>query len=219
MPIASISLTQETSSVSTVPACPASAQVYSWKEAGATRISNEAPAWYRADMAVEGPRTVEGIARGRVNFAALDLPGQAARIRLGSTVVGVKHEGDPQRSEYVSVLYTRGGKLYRLKARAAVMAGGNWTTRHIVLDLPQQPVPGLTVDRREQRRELVRAAAERRLAHLVLRAGRLLPPRRDQVADRGEPHLRGLRPALRVLRRPARTPSGWRARRRPRAGR
>jgi spermidine dehydrogenase len=34
-------------------------------------------------------------------------------------------------------MYTRGGKLYQLKARSAVMAGGNWTTKHIVLDLPQ----------------------------------------------------------------------------------
>jgi spermidine dehydrogenase len=86
--------------------------------------------------AIEGPRTLEGVARGRVNFAALDRAGQSARIRLGSTVVAVKHEGDPHKSEYVSVLYTRGGKLYRLKAHSAVMAGGNWTTKHIVLDLP-----------------------------------------------------------------------------------
>jgi hypothetical protein len=41
-----------------VPACPASAQVYSWKEAGATRISNVAPAWYRADAPANGPRIV-----------------------------------------------------------------------------------------------------------------------------------------------------------------
>ena len=42
----------------------------------------------------------------------------------------------PRKSEFVSVTYTRGGKLYRLKARAVVMAGGSWTTKHIVLDLP-----------------------------------------------------------------------------------
>jgi len=86
--------------------------------------------------AIEGPRTLEGVACGLVNFAALDRPGQSARIRVGSTVVGVKHEGDPKKSEFVSVLYTRSGNLYRLKARAAVMAG-NWTTRHILFDLPQ----------------------------------------------------------------------------------
>jgi spermidine dehydrogenase len=48
----------------------------------------------------------------------------------------VKHEGDPAKSEFVSVSYTQNGKLYRLKARAVVMAGGSWTTKHIVTDLP-----------------------------------------------------------------------------------
>ncbi len=35
------------------------------------------------------------------------------------------------------MVYTRGGKTYRVKARTAVMAGGGWTTRHVVRDLPQ----------------------------------------------------------------------------------
>jgi spermidine dehydrogenase len=86
--------------------------------------------------AIPGPRTLESVCRTSIDFAALDQPGQAARIRLGSTVVGVKHDGDPQRSAFVWLAYTRGGKLYRLKARSVVMAGGSWTTKHIVLDLP-----------------------------------------------------------------------------------
>ncbi len=86
--------------------------------------------------AIPGSRTLANICLGRINFAALDQPGQPMRIRLGSTVVGVKHEGDAANSALVSVTYTRGGKLYRLKARAVVMAGGSWTTKHIVLDLP-----------------------------------------------------------------------------------
>jgi hypothetical protein len=32
---------------------------------------------------------------GCIEFAALDHPGQLARIRLHATVVGVCHEGDP----------------------------------------------------------------------------------------------------------------------------
>ena len=86
--------------------------------------------------AISGERTLPGVCLGRINFAALDRPGQPARIRLGSTVVGVKHEGDPAKSATVSISYTRGGKLFRLKARSVVMAGGSWTTKHIVLDLP-----------------------------------------------------------------------------------
>jgi spermidine dehydrogenase len=33
-------------------------------------------------------------------------------------------------------VYLKDGKLYRLKARSVVMAGGSWTTKHIVKDLP-----------------------------------------------------------------------------------
>jgi spermidine dehydrogenase len=86
--------------------------------------------------AIPGPRTLEAVCRGRVNFNALDEPSKLARIRLGSTVVRVEHEGAPEQSEFVRITYTRAGKVYRLKARAVVMAGGSWTTKHIVTDLP-----------------------------------------------------------------------------------
>jgi spermidine dehydrogenase len=51
-----------------------------------------------------------------------------------------KHDGDPAKSEFVTVAYTNGGKTYRVKARSVVMAGGSWTTRHIVRDLPPDRV-------------------------------------------------------------------------------
>ena len=85
--------------------------------------------------AISGPNTVAGVYRGRIDFSALDKPGQAVRIRLGSTVAGVKHEGEPRNSKAVSVMYTQDGKAYSVKARAVVMANGSWTTKHIVLDL------------------------------------------------------------------------------------
>ncbi len=86
--------------------------------------------------AIPGPRTLESVCRNRVDFSALDGPGQAARIRLGATVVGVQHDGNPNQSKLVSLTYTRNGKVYRLKARSVVMAGGSWTTKHVVRDLP-----------------------------------------------------------------------------------
>ena len=87
--------------------------------------------------AIAGPNTLEGVCRGRVNFPALDQPGEAMRIRLGCTVVRVEHDGESDKSELVRVTYTRGGKVYRLKARSVVMAGGSWTTKHVVIDLPR----------------------------------------------------------------------------------
>jgi spermidine dehydrogenase len=86
---------------------------------------------------IAGSPSLEDVCRKSVNFAALDRAGTAARIRLDSTAVWVKHDGDPAKSESVTVAYTRGGKAYKVKARSVVMAGGSWTTRHIVRDLPE----------------------------------------------------------------------------------
>jgi spermidine dehydrogenase len=87
-------------------------------------------------QSISGPRTLEAVCRNKINFSALDRPGQSARIRLDSTVVWVEHEGDPGKSKFVTVAYTRGGRVYRLKARSVVMAGGCWTSKHVVRDLP-----------------------------------------------------------------------------------
>jgi spermidine dehydrogenase len=91
---------------------------------------------------IAGDHSLNDVCRNAVNFAALDRAGSPARIRLDSTAVWVKHEGvkgndDPAKSESVTVAYTRGGKTYRVRARSAVMAGGSWTTKHIVRDLPE----------------------------------------------------------------------------------
>jgi spermidine dehydrogenase len=85
---------------------------------------------------IPGPKTLEAVCRNNVNFDALDFPGRSTRIRLSSTVIWVKHEVDPAKSDFVEVAYTRGGKTYRLKARSIVMAGGCWTSKHIIRDLP-----------------------------------------------------------------------------------
>ncbi|HLV88618.1 MAG TPA: FAD/NAD(P)-binding protein [Candidatus Sulfotelmatobacter sp.] len=85
---------------------------------------------------IGGGHSLEDVCRNGVNFAALDRAGALTRIRLGSTAVWVKHEGEPAKSEFVTLAYTCGGKTYRVKARSVVMAGGSWTTQHIVRDLP-----------------------------------------------------------------------------------
>ncbi|MCU1292402.1 MAG: dependent oxidoreductase [Bryobacterales bacterium] len=85
--------------------------------------------------AIEGPRMMEAVWKNPVEFSALDRPGQPSRIRLRSTVVRVEHSGEPQKAEFVGVTYTNGGKLYRVKARSVVMAGGGWITKHVVRDL------------------------------------------------------------------------------------
>jgi spermidine dehydrogenase len=87
--------------------------------------------------AIPGPHSVEAVCRNGVNFSALDDPRSAVRLRLWSTAVHVRHEGEAGKAKSVAVAYSKGGKLYRVMARSVVMAGGCWTTKHIVKDLPE----------------------------------------------------------------------------------
>jgi len=86
--------------------------------------------------AISGNATVEGASLGAVDFSMLDMKESRARIRLGATVVSVQHDSPMGTSENVSVIYATGEKLLRIRARSAVMAGGSWTTKRIVRDLP-----------------------------------------------------------------------------------
>jgi len=86
--------------------------------------------------ALPGPRTIEGICKSTVNFSALDRASQTSRIRTRATAMSVRHEGEPKKSEFVRIVYARGGKLESARARSVIMAGGSWTTKHIVKGLP-----------------------------------------------------------------------------------
>jgi spermidine dehydrogenase len=87
--------------------------------------------------AIDGPNSVNGVCRNSVNFSALDVPGTGARVRLAATAISVQHDREANKSTSVNVVYLKDGKLYRVKARSVVMAGGSWTTKHIVNDLPE----------------------------------------------------------------------------------
>ena len=87
--------------------------------------------------AIPGPATMQNICRSPVNFAALDRLDHPSRIRLHATVAAVRHDGAPDTAKSVSIVYAQGGKLYRVKAHSVIMAGGSWTSKHIVEDLPE----------------------------------------------------------------------------------
>ena len=86
--------------------------------------------------AIEGGKSFADIHNGGVRFPALDREGNKVRLRLGSSVVRVEQENSSPQGKYISVIYLRDGKLYRLKARSAVMACGSRLTRKVVSDLP-----------------------------------------------------------------------------------
>jgi spermidine dehydrogenase len=82
-------------------------------------------------------KTQEDVGGARVNYALLDKDGRTARIRLNSTVVNVRHDGDPESAREVIVTYNRGGKLFDIRAQHVVMACWNMFIPYLAPELPQ----------------------------------------------------------------------------------
>jgi spermidine dehydrogenase len=85
--------------------------------------------------AITGSRSFSDVLYAPIDFGALDRP-QHTRIRLGATVVAVRHDGEPENSKHVDVTYAVDGELRRVRGQAAIVAAGGWITRHIVRDMP-----------------------------------------------------------------------------------
>jgi spermidine dehydrogenase len=83
-------------------------------------------------------RTADDIVTARVDYGKLDDAAERARIRLNSTVVRVKHVGDPPRAREVEVAYVRGGRLQTVRAKQAVMACWNVVIPYLCPELPQE---------------------------------------------------------------------------------
>jgi spermidine dehydrogenase len=72
----------------------------------------------------------------RANYASLDQPGSPVCIRLNSTAVRVKHEGDPASAKEVEVAYARGGKVYTVRAAHCILACWHVVIPYICEQLP-----------------------------------------------------------------------------------
>ena len=82
-------------------------------------------------------RTMDDSILQKINYSALDLPGNEVRIRLSSTAIRAKHLGDPVSAKEVEVTYLRDGKPYTVRARAVVMACFNAIVPYLVPELPE----------------------------------------------------------------------------------
>jgi spermidine dehydrogenase len=94
--------------------------------------------------AIQGPKKFDAIANNPVNFSVLDKPGANRRMRLSATVVRVSHDGAPATAGHVDVVYEKGGHLYGVKAKAAILAIGSWIAKHIARDLSADYKDALT---------------------------------------------------------------------------
>ena len=89
-------------------------------------------------------KTQEDSGVARANYAVLDRPGQTVRIRLNSTVLHVRHDGDAATAKEVVITYNRGGKLYEVRARGCVMACWNMFIPYLIPELPQSQKDALS---------------------------------------------------------------------------
>jgi spermidine dehydrogenase len=85
--------------------------------------------------AISGTRSFADVLYAPIDFAALDRP-QHTRIRLGATVVAVRHDGKPDTASGVNVTYVVGDQLARVRGKTVIVAAGGWIARRIVRDLP-----------------------------------------------------------------------------------
>jgi spermidine dehydrogenase len=76
------------------------------------------------------------VVTAKTNYAKLDERTSPVRIRLNSTAVRVKHAGDPAKATEVEIAYARGGKLYTVKAKHAVLACWNMMIPYLCQELP-----------------------------------------------------------------------------------
>ena len=89
---------------------------------------------YLVPAAMPG-KSQEDSGAARVNYAKLDEAGQPVRIRLNSMVMNVRHDGDPLRAREAVVTYSRGGKLYDVRAKGVIMACWNMFIPYLVPEL------------------------------------------------------------------------------------
>lgn len=86
--------------------------------------------------------TQEDVGVARVDYSRFDRPSNSTRIRLNSTVLNVRHDGDAASAKELIVSYSpsgdASGKLYDVRARACVMASWNMMIPYIIPDLPAE---------------------------------------------------------------------------------
>jgi spermidine dehydrogenase len=80
--------------------------------------------------------TMEDVVVARTDYSRLDRDSSPVRIRLNSTVVRVRHDGDPGSAREVEVTYTTNRKLFQVRGRRCVLACYNGMVPYLCPELP-----------------------------------------------------------------------------------
>jgi spermidine dehydrogenase len=82
-------------------------------------------------------KTMEDSIVPHVDYSQLDRPENDVRIRLSSTVLNARHDGDPATARSVSITYTKDGKTQRVRTATCVMACFNAIVPYLCPELPE----------------------------------------------------------------------------------
>jgi spermidine dehydrogenase len=87
--------------------------------------------------------SADDVVTSQVRYEELDRPGKPTRIRLNSTVVRVRHEGDASTAKGVEVTYVQQGRLYTVKAAHCILACWHPVIPYIAGELPRPQLAAL----------------------------------------------------------------------------
>jgi spermidine dehydrogenase len=82
--------------------------------------------------------TAEDVVTAQVDYSRLDSEGAPIRIRLNSTVVGVKNVGDSSSgTKEIETTYATGKQVFRVRAKGCVLACWNMMIPYLCPELPE----------------------------------------------------------------------------------
>ena len=82
--------------------------------------------------------TMQDIVLADFDYGKLDVAGTPVRLRLNSTAVNVRHDGDPESAKRVRVDYVRQGRHGQVRARHCVLACYNAIIPFLCPDMPSR---------------------------------------------------------------------------------
>jgi spermidine dehydrogenase len=81
--------------------------------------------------------TAEDVVTAQADYSRLDRDGDPIRVRLNSTVVGVRNVGEPSAAKEVELLYASGKQVFRVRAKGCVLACWNMVIPYLCPELPE----------------------------------------------------------------------------------
>jgi spermidine dehydrogenase len=95
--------------------------------------------------AVAPGSTPEDVVTATFDYNKLDEPTAPVRLRLSSTVVRVRHDGDPRTAKQVGIDYVQSGRAHRVRAKRCVLACYNSVIPSLCPELPAKQREALAV--------------------------------------------------------------------------